>query len=94
MWAYESVFYQIYPLGFCGAPYENDGVPAHRINRVLDFIPHIKKLGVDTVRRQGNQIFMRFDMRFLPELDRLNAALDMPETKKDPQSRTSGLCGP
>ena len=23
MWAYESVFYQIYPLGFCGAPFEN-----------------------------------------------------------------------
>ena len=23
MWAYESVFYQIYPLGFCGAPYDN-----------------------------------------------------------------------
>lgn len=22
MWAYESVFYQIYPLGFCGAPFE------------------------------------------------------------------------
>ncbi len=28
MWAYESVFYQIYPLGFCGAPFENDGVGA------------------------------------------------------------------
>ena len=27
MWAYESVFYQIYPLGFCGAPFENGGVP-------------------------------------------------------------------
>ena len=26
MWAYENVFYQIYPLGFCGAPFENDGV--------------------------------------------------------------------
>ena len=26
MWAYESVFYQIYPLGFCGAPFENDGI--------------------------------------------------------------------
>ncbi len=26
MWAYESVFYQIYPLGFCGAPFENYGV--------------------------------------------------------------------
>ena len=24
MWAYENVFYQIYPLGFCGAPFEND----------------------------------------------------------------------
>ena len=23
MWAYESVFYQIYPLGFAGAPFEN-----------------------------------------------------------------------
>ena len=26
MWAYESVFYQIYPIGFCGAPTENDSV--------------------------------------------------------------------
>ena len=34
MWAYESVFYQIYPLGFCGAPFENDGVLEHRINKV------------------------------------------------------------
>ena len=25
MWAYESVFYQICPLGFCGTPLENDG---------------------------------------------------------------------
>ena len=24
MWANESVFYQIYPLGFCNAPFEND----------------------------------------------------------------------
>ena len=31
MWAYESVFYQIYPLGFCGAPFENDGVLEHYI---------------------------------------------------------------
>ena len=27
MWAYESVFYQIYPLGLCGAPFENPGAP-------------------------------------------------------------------
>ena len=31
MWAYNETFYQIYPIGFCGAPVHNDGVPAHRI---------------------------------------------------------------
>ncbi|MCM1540695.1 MAG: alpha-amylase family glycosyl hydrolase [Blautia sp.] len=49
MWAYESVFYQIYPLGFCGAPFENDSVLEHRILKVLDWIPHMKKLGVDAI---------------------------------------------
>jgi len=49
MWAFESVFYQIYPLGFCGAPYENDGVLTHRIEKVNDWIPHMKKLGVNAV---------------------------------------------
>ncbi|MCM1161669.1 MAG: alpha-amylase family glycosyl hydrolase [Roseburia sp.] len=49
MWAYESVFYQIYPLGFCGAPYENDGVSEHRILKVNDWIPHIKKLGANAI---------------------------------------------
>ena len=49
MWYEESVFYQIYPLGFCGAPFENDGVPQHRILHVLDFIPHLEKLGINAV---------------------------------------------
>lgn len=49
MWAEESVMYQIYPLGMCGAPFENDGVPERRILRVLDFIPHLQKLGVTAV---------------------------------------------
>ena len=49
MWAYESVFYQIYPLGFCGAPFENDGVLEHRILKVNDWIPHIKKLGANAI---------------------------------------------
>lgn len=49
MWAYESVFYQIYPLGFCGAPFENDGVLEHRILKVLDWIPHMKKLGINAI---------------------------------------------
>ena len=49
MWAYESVFYQIYPLGFCGAPYENDGVLTSRIKKVVEWIPHMKKLGVNAI---------------------------------------------
>jgi glycosidase len=46
---FNQVFYQIYPLGFCDAPHENDGVQAHRIRKVLDWIPHLKKLGITAV---------------------------------------------
>ena len=49
MWAYESVFYQIYPLGFCGAPFENDGVLTPRIRKVIDWIPHIKNLDANAI---------------------------------------------
>lgn len=49
MWAYESVFYQIYPLGFCDAPFENDGVLQHRILKVNDWIEHITNLNVDAI---------------------------------------------
>lgn len=49
MWAYESVFYQIYPLGFCGAPFENDGQLQSRILKVNDWIPHIKDLGANAI---------------------------------------------
>ena len=49
MWAYESVFYQIYPLGFCGAPFENDGCLCHRIRKVEDWIPQLNRLGVNAV---------------------------------------------
>ncbi|MBQ8084528.1 MAG: cyclomaltodextrinase [Lachnospiraceae bacterium] len=49
MWAYESVFYQIYPLGFCGAPFDNDGNQQSRILKVIDWIPHIEKLGANAI---------------------------------------------
>lgn len=48
-WQNEAVFYQIYPLGFCGAPFENDGVPANRIGRVKEWVPHLQKLNVGAV---------------------------------------------
>ncbi len=49
MWADETVFYQIYPLGFCGAPAQNDGVTVPRIRKVLDWIDHLKRLSVGAV---------------------------------------------
>lgn len=49
MWAYESVFYQIYPLGFCGTPFENDGVSESRILKVKEWIPHLEQLGVNAI---------------------------------------------
>jgi glycosidase len=33
----------------CGAPFENDGVQEHRILQVLDWIPHLQKLGIGAV---------------------------------------------
>ena len=49
MWLDESVMYQIYPLGMCGAPFENDGVLQHRILKVKDWTAHLEKLGVTAV---------------------------------------------
>ncbi len=49
MWANETVFYQIYPLGFCGAPYENDGKLSQSILKVKDWIPHLSKLGIGAI---------------------------------------------
>jgi len=49
MWYDQAVIYQIYPLGLCGAPRDNDGVQEHRILRILDWIEHIKATGADTV---------------------------------------------
>ena len=49
MWFNESVFYQIYPLGFCGAPQQNDGVQESRILKVNNWVEHIKKLGANAI---------------------------------------------
>jgi glycosidase len=49
MWYEKAVFYQIYPLGFCGAPFENDGNTVSRIKKVDEWIPHMKQLGIDAI---------------------------------------------
>ena len=49
MWAYEKTIYQIYTIGFCGAPRRNDGIKADRLKKVEDYIPHLKRLGIGAV---------------------------------------------
>ncbi len=49
MWLYESVFYQIYPIGFCGADRLNEGYESNDILNVLGFLEHFKKLGVNCI---------------------------------------------
>lgn len=49
MWAYNSVFYQIYPIGFCGTPTQNDGECVPRIRKLLDWSGYLQELGVDSI---------------------------------------------
>ncbi len=44
MWAYETTFYQIYPLGFCGAPREKTLPPLPRMNYPKLLAPRLTPL--------------------------------------------------
>jgi cyclomaltodextrinase len=50
-WAFDSVFYHVYPLGFCGAPERNDfrspAVP--RLEKLYGWLDHLQALGVNAV---------------------------------------------
>lgn len=50
-WAWRSVFYHIYPLGWCGAPGRNDfsGPPQPRLERIYEWLDHIQDLGANAV---------------------------------------------
>lgn len=50
-WFEESFVYQIYPLGCCGAPHEQDGELSHRLRRLASpaWIEHLRRLGVSCV---------------------------------------------
>ena len=50
-WAYDSIFYHIYPLGFCGAPVRNDfrSPVTPRLRQVYDWIGHLRELGVNAL---------------------------------------------
>lgn len=49
MWAYNSVFYQIYPIGFCGAPLYNDSKCVSRIKKLMKWSAYLGNLGVNSI---------------------------------------------
>lgn len=49
MWFNESIIYQIYPLGFSGAPENNDNTLVSRILKVEEYISHLKKMNMNAV---------------------------------------------
>ena len=49
MWAYEGIFYQIYPIGFCGAPTANDGKTVSRIFKLQDWSSYLESLGISAI---------------------------------------------
>lgn len=49
MWYSQATFYQIYPLGCLGAPFENDYKLAHRLSKLNPWIDHIKEMGIDAL---------------------------------------------
>lgn len=60
MWAYEGIFYQIYPIGFCGAPTANDGKTVSRILKLKDWSSYLESLGISSILLNPilNQIIM------------------------------------
>ncbi|AWI05252.1 alpha-amylase family glycosyl hydrolase [Clostridium drakei] len=50
-WVHESIFYHIYPLGFCEAPISNDSEIqiVNRIEKIKQWIPHMKSLGINAI---------------------------------------------
>ncbi len=50
-WSYDSIFYHIYPLGFCGAPLQNDfdAPVTPRLEKLYNWIDHLHNLGVNAV---------------------------------------------
>ena len=86
MWAYNSIFYQIYPIGFCGASVHNDGVCVPRIRKLMDWSEYLQTLGVDSILL--NPIFESdnhgYDTRDFKKIDcRLGTNEDFKEVCED-----------
>ena len=86
MWAYEGIFYQIYPIGFCGAPTANDGKTVSRILKLKHWSSYLESLGISSILL--NPIFESdnhgYDTRDYKKIDcRLGTNEDFAEVCKD-----------
>lgn len=86
MWAYNGVFYQIYPIGFCGAPTSNDGITVPRIRKISEWSEYLETLGIDSILL--NPIFESdnhgYDTRDFKTIDcRLGTNEDFSDVCKD-----------
>ena len=86
MWAYEGIFYQIYPIGFCGAPTANDGKTVSRILKLKEWSSYLESLGVSSILL--NPIFESdnhgYDTRDYKKIDcRLGTNEDFADVCKD-----------
>jgi glycosidase len=50
-WSQDAIFYHIYPLGFCGAPQNNDFFqsPVPRLEKIFAWLDHIQGLGANAL---------------------------------------------
>ncbi|MGF0018374.1 alpha-amylase family glycosyl hydrolase [Sporofaciens sp. SGI.106] len=86
MWAYNSVFYQIYPIGFTGAPTSNDGKVVPRILKLKEWTEYLENLGISSILL--NPIFESdnhgYDTRDFRKIDcRLGTNEDFAEVCQD-----------
>lgn len=86
MWAYNETFYQIYPIGFCGAPTANDGITVPRIRKIMEWSSYLQELGIGSIIL--NPIFESdnhgYDTRDFKKIDcRLGSNNDFKEVCQD-----------
>ena len=89
MWTYEGIFYQIYPIGFCGAPTANDGKTVSRILKLKEWSGYLESLGISSILL--NPIFESdnhgYDTRDYKKIDcRLGTNEDFADVCKDLQA--------
>jgi glycosidase len=50
-WTKDAIFYHIYPLGFCGAPRQNDffQAPVERLEKIAGWVDHMLYLGANAL---------------------------------------------